>query len=79
MLFEMPFSRLRTFSVVVVVIIIINSQDSAVGIATSAWLDGRGSTPGKDKRLSPLHSVETGSGDHPDSYPMGSRWLFPRG
>jgi hypothetical protein len=77
---EMPFSRLRSFSVVVVVVVVVvKSRDSAVGIATSYWLDGRGSIPGRDKRLYPLHSIQTGSGAHPVSYPMGTGWLFPRG
>ena len=31
-----------------------------------------GSISGKDSSLSFLHSAQTGSGDHPDSYPMGN-------
>jgi hypothetical protein len=46
---------------------------SAIGIATvrvqfPAWQD-----------FSPLHSVQTDSGSHPASYPMGTGERFPRG
>jgi hypothetical protein len=34
-------------------------------------LDGLGSNPGKDKRFSVFHSVDSCSGSHPASYPMG--------
>jgi hypothetical protein len=37
---------------------------------------GRSSSPGKSKIFSPVHVVQTCSGVHPASYPMGS---FPRG
>jgi hypothetical protein len=49
------------------------SRDSAVGIATSYGLDGRGvgvRVPvGQD--ISPLHLVSTGPGAHPAFYAMG--------
>jgi hypothetical protein len=50
--------------------------DSSVGIATGYGLDGLGSIPGRGKRF--LHSVQTGSGPHPASYPMGTDGLSSR-
>jgi hypothetical protein len=44
---------------------------SGAGIATCWGLDGRGSIPGKGKRFSLLHSVQTGSGAHPG----GVQWV----
>jgi hypothetical protein len=54
------------------------SRDSVVGIATGYGLDdwGRSSSPGRVKNF--LH-VQTGSGAHPASYPMGTGGSFPRG
>jgi hypothetical protein len=40
--------------------------------------DGPGSIPG-NARLSLLHSVQTGSGDHAASYPMGTQASSPGG
>jgi hypothetical protein len=46
--------------------------------AIATGLNGRGSIPGRDKIFSLLHSVQTVSGDHPASYPMGTGWAtFP--
>jgi hypothetical protein len=53
--------------------------DNSGGIATGYGMDGRGSIPGKSKRFSSLHSVQTGSGAHPALYPMGAGGSFPRG
>jgi hypothetical protein len=50
------------------------SQDSSVGIATGYGLDDRGVgvlVP-VGQELSLLHVVQTGSGVHPTSYPMGT-------
>jgi hypothetical protein len=52
-------------------------RDSSVGTAMGYGLDGRGSIPGRGKRFSPLHSVQTGSGPHPTSSTMGTRGSFP--
>jgi hypothetical protein len=41
--------------------------------------DGRGSIPGRGKRFSLLHSVQTGSEDHLPSYQMGTEGSFPGG
>jgi hypothetical protein len=49
------------------------NRESSVGIATSYGLDGRGSIPGRGKKFSLPHSVQTGSRAHPASYPMGIR------
>jgi hypothetical protein len=54
---------------------IIRSRDSLVGIATGYGLDERGggsSSPGRVKKSSLLHIVQTGSGVHPTSYKMGT-------
>jgi hypothetical protein len=53
--------------------------DSGAGIATGYWQEGRGvgvQVPvGED--FSRLHFVQTGSGAHPVSYPMGTGALSP--
>jgi hypothetical protein len=51
------------------------SRDSSVGIATGCGLDDLGSGvrfPAEAGNFSLLHSVQTGSGTHPPSYPMGA-------
>jgi hypothetical protein len=56
------------------------SWDSSVGIATSYGLDDQGggsSSPGRVKKFSLLHIVQTGSGVHPTSYKMGTGDSFP--
>jgi hypothetical protein len=57
------------------------SRDSSVGIATGYGLDDRGvgvRVPvGSEYSL--LHIVQTGSGAHPASYPMGTGGSFPDG
>jgi hypothetical protein len=37
----------------------------------------RGSNPGRGWKFFLLHSVQTGSGAHPASYPMGARVKWP--
>jgi hypothetical protein len=49
----------------------------AAGIAAGDRLHGWGSVPSRDKRFSLLHSVQTGSGAHPASYPTGTGALSP--
>jgi hypothetical protein len=44
-------------------------QDSSVGIATGKT-EGLELSPGSVKNF--LHVIQTGSGDHPTSYPMGT-------
>jgi hypothetical protein len=54
--------------------------DSSVGIATGYGLDeqrGGSSSPGRVKKFSLLHIVQTGSGVHPTSYKMGTWVSFP--
>jgi hypothetical protein len=52
------------------------SRDSSVGIETGYGLDDQGgggsSSPGRVKKFSLLHIVQTGSGVHPTSYKMGT-------
>jgi hypothetical protein len=56
------------------------SRDSAFDIATSYGLDdqGVGVRVPVGKKFSLLHIIQTGSGVHPTSYPMGTG-DFPRG
>jgi hypothetical protein len=56
------------------------SRDSAVGIATGYGLDDKGVAVRflAVQDFSPLHVVQTGSGAHPASYPMGTGGYFPR-
>jgi hypothetical protein len=49
-----------------------------VRIVTGYELDGPGSIPGRAK-ISLLHSVQTGFGAHPASYPMDTDGEFPGG
>jgi hypothetical protein len=52
---------------------VIRSRDSSVGIATGYGMDDRGdrsSSPSRVKNF--LHVVQTGSGVHPTSSPMGT-------
>jgi hypothetical protein len=44
----------------------------------SYGLDNWGSIPGRDRCFSHLHLVQTGSGAHPGSYPMGTGGNSPR-
>jgi hypothetical protein len=56
------------------------SWDSVVGIATGYGLDDRGvgvRVPVRS-RISLLHVIQTGSGAHPASYPMGTGGSVPR-
>jgi hypothetical protein len=52
---------------------------SSDGIATGYWLDGRGVGVRVQVRVefSPLHVVQTASGAHPASYPVGTGGSFP--
>jgi hypothetical protein len=45
----------------------------------SDWLRGRSSRPDEGQYFSLIHIVQTGSGSHADSYPMGTEGSFPRG
>jgi hypothetical protein len=53
------------------------NRDSSVGIATGYRLGGRGYSPDRGSDFSLLHSVQTNSGAHPASYPMGTGGSFP--
>jgi hypothetical protein len=54
------------------------SQDSSVGIVTGYGLDGPVRFAAVQD-FSLLHSVQTDSGAHPASYPMGTGGSFPEG
>jgi hypothetical protein len=58
---------------------IITCRDSVVGIATGHGLNDRGvGVPNSgSQQFSLLHVVQTGSGVHPTSYPMGTGGSFP--
>jgi hypothetical protein len=53
------------------------SQDSSVGIATGQGADSRSSIPAGVKDFSPLHNIQSGSGTHPASYPVGTGAVSP--
>jgi hypothetical protein len=53
------------------------SRESSISLATSYRLDAHSSSPGGNIFL--LHSIHTGSGAIPASYPMGTRVNFRRG
>jgi hypothetical protein len=59
--------------------ILFGSSCSSIDIATGYGLDGRGSIPEGASDFSLFYSVQTGSGAHPASYPMGTRSFFPKG
>jgi hypothetical protein len=48
------------------------NNDSSVRIVKGYELDGQSSIPGSGKSFSLLHSVQTSSGIHPASYPIGT-------
>jgi hypothetical protein len=58
---------------------ILKSRDSSVGIATGWTAEGSefGSRQGREFSL--LHVVQTGSGSHPPSSPLGTWGSFPGG
>jgi hypothetical protein len=64
----------RTFEIM---ILPKRSWDSSVGIVMGYGLKDRRSIPGRSKNFSLLHSVQTCSGAHPASYPMGTGALSP--
>jgi hypothetical protein len=51
---------------------------SSVRVAMSYGIDGRGSIPGRGKKISLLHSIQTGSGGPPSLLYSKYRSLFPR-
>jgi hypothetical protein len=58
------------------------SRYSSVGIALGYGLDDRGSRvrfPAGTGNFSIHHRIQTDSGAHPASYPMGTRGSFPGG
>jgi hypothetical protein len=56
-------------------------RDIVVGIATSYWLDSEGSEFESrwDEEFLLFHVVQTGSGAHPTSYPVGTGGSFHGG
>jgi hypothetical protein len=58
----------------------IKNQDSSVSIAIGYWLYDEGVRVRVwwGQEFSLLHVVQTGSGVHPTSYPMGTGSSFPR-
>jgi hypothetical protein len=57
----------------------LKSLDSSVGIGTDYGLDYRVRIPSGAGNFSLGHRVQTGSGAHPASYPMGTGGSFPGG
>jgi hypothetical protein len=61
---------------------IFKSRGSSVGLSAGSGLDDRGwgvRVPAGARNLSLLHRVQTDSGAHPTSYPMGRGCSFPGG
>jgi hypothetical protein len=56
---------------------LISSRDSAVGIVSSYTIDSEPEFESRKSQKCLLHSVQTGSGAHPVSYPMGTGGSFP--
>jgi hypothetical protein len=59
--------------------LVYKSRDSSIGIATGYELDDWGSAvrfSARTGNFSLHHRVQTGSGAHPASYPMGTRGSF---
>jgi hypothetical protein len=56
---------------------LIEFNEIYIGIAQSATGYVPDSIPGRDKIFFLLHSVQTSSGTHPASYPMGTGGSFP--
>jgi hypothetical protein len=54
------------------------SWDSSIGIAARSGLDDWVRFLAGARDFSLLHSIQTSSGDHPASYPVGIRGSFPR-
>jgi hypothetical protein len=58
---------------------ILRSRNSSVGIVMGYGLDGWDLIPSRSKIFFLLHSIQTGSVDHPASYTMGTGGSFPDG
>jgi hypothetical protein len=63
---------IQTYYEYIILTDLVQTNDRSVGIATGYMLDGWGSIPGGSRDFSPFHSVQTGSGALPASYPMGT-------
>jgi hypothetical protein len=78
----MTFTHITLYSLVIITsTFICRGRDNAVGIVTAYRLDSRGvrvRVP-VGARFSHLHAIQTDSGAHPASYPMGTRDSFPGG
>jgi hypothetical protein len=55
------------------------SRDISISIETGYGLDDRGSIPGRAENFSLRYCVQTGSGAHPASHPVGTGAYFPGG
>jgi hypothetical protein len=72
-------SQPYSFPAVFINFVVWGSQDSSVGIETGYRLDSWSSIPGRSKRFFSFHNIQTSSGVHPASYPMGTDGYLPRG
>jgi hypothetical protein len=57
----------------------LKKRDNSVGIATMLTAESRVQFPDEVRAFSLFHSVQTGSGAHPNSYPMGTLGYSRRG
>jgi hypothetical protein len=72
----------KTYQRPIVTLTLLDCHDSSAGIALGYGLDDRGSRirfPAGAGNFSLHHRVQSGSGAHPASYPMGSKGSFPGG
>jgi hypothetical protein len=56
-----------------------SSWDSSISVVMGCGLGDRGLIPGRAGDFPLLHSIQTGSGAHPASYPVGTGGSFPGG
>jgi hypothetical protein len=72
-------TSLVVFWVKTACILLGNAENALAGVAKD-WTTGRsGFDPWQGQRIFPLACVQTGSGAHPASYPMGTGGPFPAG
>jgi hypothetical protein len=55
------------------------NRDSLVGVAKGYGMDGQVRFPARETDFCVLRSVQTGSGTHLTSYPMGTKGFSPGG
>jgi hypothetical protein len=75
-------SNLKVCTIFRTILTVLKRRDSSLGTATDYWLDDRMigvGIPAEAGNFSLRRCVQTGSGPHPDFYPMGTGGSFPGG